>query len=140
MDRRTDSPAVRRQLAAVLRQQIDAGEYQPGDRLPSAEALAREHGCHKGTAHAALDILATEGLCIRIQRVGTVVAGEQPVRVEYLQGAAQIAARMPTADERRDLDIPPGVPLLTVTRQSEGSVEVEQFLADRTVLECGTTG
>lgn len=138
MDRRTDSPAVRRQLAALLRQQIEDGQYEPGDTLPSANALAKEHGVHTGTAHAALDILAAEGMVIRIQRVGTVVSGEQPVHVEYVEGAAQIAARMPTAEERRDMDIPSGVPLLTVTRQAEGEVEVAQFLADRTVLECGT--
>jgi DNA-binding GntR family transcriptional regulator len=135
MDRGMDAPALRRQLAAEIREGIDSGAWQPGDRLPSAAELADAHGCHKSTAHAALDVLAAEGRVIRIQRVGTVVTGDQPIRVEELPGPVQIAARMPSADERAQLDIPPGIPLLVAVRASEGRYITEQFLADRTVLE-----
>ena len=51
-----------RQVAEVLRQRIAAGEYQPGQRLPSISDLMGEFGVAALTARKALNLLVTEGL------------------------------------------------------------------------------
>jgi DNA-binding GntR family transcriptional regulator len=51
-----------RQIAAVLRDRIESGEYQPGQRLPSINALMQEYGVAHLTANKALRLLITEGL------------------------------------------------------------------------------
>lgn len=136
IDRREDTPALRRQLAAVLRAQIENGTYSPGDKLPSAGALAKEHGVSIDTAHAALNLLQQEGLVHRVQRVGSVVTGDAPVRTEHVQGPCRIRARMPTQPERTELEVPPGVPLIEIARPGEdGQYTVESHLGHVTELE-----
>jgi DNA-binding transcriptional MocR family regulator len=131
LDRGEDSPAIRRQLAAILREQIEEGLLQPGDPVPSAGVLAREHGVHPDTAKAAVAILANEGLVRTIPRHGAVVAGEDPVHVEPIEGPCLIRVRMPTGPERAAMDIPAGCPLILVEREGE----VTQHLGHTTVLE-----
>lgn len=54
-----------RRLAAVLRQRISRGEWQPGDRLPALDAMVEEFGVGRITVRHALDLLADEGLIAR---------------------------------------------------------------------------
>lgn len=51
-----------RQVAAILRARIEAGEYAPGHRLPSIADLVGEYGIARTTAGKALRLLVTEGL------------------------------------------------------------------------------
>ncbi|MFJ4673026.1 GntR family transcriptional regulator [Kitasatospora purpeofusca] len=55
-------PRSAEEIAADLRERITSGELQPGDRLPTMEALADEHGVARQTARQALTILKNEGL------------------------------------------------------------------------------
>jgi len=136
IDRREDTPALRRQLASVLREQIEDGTWTPGDRLPSAAALAQGHGVSIDTAHAALNILQAEGLVHRVQRVGTIVTGDAPVRIEHIEGPCRIRVRMPTQPERSVLEVPPGVPLIEIARPGkDGEPVVESHLGHVTELE-----
>ncbi|GAA2829414.1 hypothetical protein GCM10010441_62380 [Kitasatospora paracochleata] len=50
-----------RQIADELRQQILSGRLAPGDRVPSENELAAQHGVAGETARAALGVLAAEG-------------------------------------------------------------------------------
>jgi GntR family transcriptional regulator len=50
-----------RQLADLLRTQLRAGRYPPGQALPSAGALAAAHGISRPTVRQALAQLAAEG-------------------------------------------------------------------------------
>ena len=50
------------QLARILRGKIMAGELQPGDRIPSEEALATKYGLSRMTARKAISLLVDEGL------------------------------------------------------------------------------
>jgi len=53
---------VYRQLADLLREQIERGEYQPRTPLPSAKTLSQRHGIAMGTVNRAFDVLRDEGL------------------------------------------------------------------------------
>lgn len=50
------------QVADNLRQAIDAGEYLPGQRLPSGRDLAKRFGVALNTAQHAVELLKTEGI------------------------------------------------------------------------------
>ncbi|MGC0317283.1 GntR family transcriptional regulator [Kitasatospora acidiphila] len=52
------------QIAAELRQRIDSGELQPGDRLPTMDAITEQYSVSRQTARNALNILKNEGLVI----------------------------------------------------------------------------
>ena len=50
-------------IAADLRTKIEAGRWQPGDRLPTISALMDEYGVgSKNTVRAAVALLHNEGL------------------------------------------------------------------------------
>jgi DNA-binding GntR family transcriptional regulator len=51
-----------RQIAAILRGRIEAGEYAPGQRLPGIHDLMQEYGVAHLTANKALRVLVAEGL------------------------------------------------------------------------------
>jgi DNA-binding GntR family transcriptional regulator len=69
-----DSPvAPWRQLYALLKGQIEAGELAPGSRLPSIVDLAHTYGIATTTVRKALDRLKAEGLIVT-SPMGTYVA------------------------------------------------------------------
>jgi GntR family transcriptional regulator len=61
------------QIADHLRRQIEAGRYQPGDRLPSITALVAEYGTATETVRRALGLLRTDGLVETHSTRGTFV-------------------------------------------------------------------
>lgn len=74
-----DSPVpAYRQVAAVLRDRISSGQYQPGRRLPSVRGLVQEFGVAELTARKALRVLADEGLAQVSPGMGTYVREAPP--------------------------------------------------------------
>jgi GntR family transcriptional regulator len=67
----------------ILRK-IEAGEWSPGDRLPSEATLANEHDVSLGTVQRSLRILEAEGLVVRRHGSGTYVAAALPTQNEIL--------------------------------------------------------
>jgi DNA-binding GntR family transcriptional regulator len=63
-----------RQLAAILRAQIESGELAPGTQLPSVVALAGEYEISVPTARKAVSLLKAEGLITGVPGYGTFVA------------------------------------------------------------------
>ncbi len=53
---------VYRQLAEILRAQIERGEIPAGRPLPSIKTLAQEHGIARGSVERAVKILKDDGL------------------------------------------------------------------------------
>jgi len=53
------------QLAEYLRQEIDAGRFQPGDRLPSLNDLKEQFGANQHTVERAHTLLENDGLIRR---------------------------------------------------------------------------
>ena len=120
-----------KQLAELLRARVAAGEWPPGSLLPPAPRLRHEYGVGKATVQAAIGALRGEGLIGLERGIGIRVREPaEPVRVAVPRGA-QVSARMPTARERADLDVPEGVPVLVVTL---GGRVRGVYPADRTVL------
>jgi DNA-binding GntR family transcriptional regulator len=62
-----------------LRTRIDAGEWGPGERLPSETELAARYGVARMTIRQAVGALATEGNVVRQQGLGT-FAADRPTR------------------------------------------------------------
>jgi len=72
-----ESPRYRplyQQVYDFLVKQIAAGEWAPGQSLPSEQALAGRLNVSQGTVRKALDALATDSLIDRRQGKGTYVA------------------------------------------------------------------
>lgn len=53
---------VYRQLAAILRAQIESGELAPGRPVPSERTLTQRYGIAVGTVKKAVEVLRSEGL------------------------------------------------------------------------------
>jgi GntR family transcriptional regulator len=72
VDHDLPEPAYR-QLAAILRDQIAAGEWRTGP-LPSVKQLQQEHDVGRDTVLRAIEILRAEGLVFTVPRRGTYVS------------------------------------------------------------------
>lgn len=61
------------QLETVLREKLGAGNYRPGDLLPTDADLCRQYGVSKITVRQAMQRLRTDGLVVRARGRGTLV-------------------------------------------------------------------
>jgi DNA-binding transcriptional MocR family regulator len=119
------------QFADFLRKQIESGELAPGALLPSESALIQRYGISRPMARKAVAILRNEGLVTTEQGIGTKVR-EQPVEREplYLEPGAEAIARMPSENERVELELDFGVPVIEI--HMEGTTQLRS--ADDVVL------
>ncbi|MCM2251893.1 MAG: GntR family transcriptional regulator [Ramlibacter sp.] len=76
-----------RQIKALMLQSLEAGEWKPGEAIPSEMDLATRYRVSQGTVRKAVDELAAENLVVRRQGKGTFVAthAEQHVRYRFLK-------------------------------------------------------
>jgi len=75
----TFSPLYR-QIKELVLQSLDAGEWKPGEPIPSEVELSARFGVSQGTVRKAIDELAGENLLVRRQGKGTFVASHsEPV-------------------------------------------------------------
>lgn len=93
-------------IAATLRGEINAGQYGPGDRLPTEAALARRFGVNRHTVRHALSGLVEDGTITTRRGAGAFVSRpptDYPLgrRVRFHQNLAA-AGRLP---EKRFLHI-----------------------------------
>jgi len=70
-----------RQLADILRKDIDEGKYKPGERLPSMDDLSAMYTVNKVTVRRALADLSASGLIYSVPAQGTYVADQPRQRV-----------------------------------------------------------
>jgi DNA-binding GntR family transcriptional regulator len=61
-------------VAGALRERLDAGEWLPGEQVPSATELAAEYGVSRTTAARAVRVLAEEGRVTVVRNWGAFVA------------------------------------------------------------------
>lgn len=75
------------QIKELILQSLQAGEWKPGEAIPSEMDLAARFRVSQGTVRKAIDELAAENLVIRRQGKGTFVAthSEQQVRYRFLK-------------------------------------------------------
>ena len=75
------------QIKGLMLKFLQAGEWKPGEAIPSEVELAVRFRVSQGTVRKAIDDLATENLLMRRQGKGTFVAthAEQHVRYRFLK-------------------------------------------------------
>src|SRR3569832_1728838 len=75
------------QIKALILESLQAGEWKPGEAIPSEMDLAARFRVSQGTVRMAIDELAAEILVVRRQCKGTFVAthSEQQVRYRFLK-------------------------------------------------------
>jgi GntR family transcriptional regulator len=62
------------QIKGLLEKSLEAGEWRPGEAIPSETELAGRFGVSQGTVRKAIDALAGSNLVVRRQGKGTFVA------------------------------------------------------------------
>jgi len=62
------------QLANILRQQIDNGDFQPHDTIPSERLLEQHYKLSRPTIRQAVDLLSRQGYLYRVHGKGTFVS------------------------------------------------------------------
>ena len=110
------------QIKALILQSLQAGEWKPGEAIPSEMELAARFRVSQGTVRKAIDELAAENLVVRRQGKGTFVAthAEQHVRYRFLKLVPDSGDEGPA--QRTILDC----------RRGRASAEVARALALRT--------
>ena len=75
------------QIKGLILQSLQAGEWRPGEAIPSEMDLATRFRVSQGTVRKAIDELAAENLVVRRQGKGTFVSthAEQHVRYRFLR-------------------------------------------------------
>ncbi|MDW2779730.1 PLP-dependent aminotransferase family protein [Pseudomonas sp. BEA3.1] len=81
-----------RQLYDRVLAAVAAGTLSPGDRLPSARAMANELGVARGTVELAYSLLASEGYLLALGQKGTVINPE-------LQKPVSAATALPVSSQ-----------------------------------------
>jgi GntR family transcriptional regulator len=75
------------QIKGLILQSLQAGEWRPGEAIPSEMELAARYRVSQGTVRKAIDELSAENLVVRRQGKGTFVAthAEQGVQYRFLK-------------------------------------------------------
>jgi GntR family transcriptional regulator len=73
------------QIKAALEKSLEAGEWRPGEPIPSEAQLAGRFGVAQGTVRKAIDALAAENLVVRRQGKGTFVATHTEERASHFR-------------------------------------------------------
>jgi GntR family transcriptional regulator len=126
----SDRP-VHRQLADIIRADITAGRLKPGQALPSETRLMQQYELGRVAVRQALGVLRSEGLIVTVKREGSYVRPQVPVERVAVERASEVTARMPSPDERREMDIPEGVPVFVIKQPRKRD---RVLPADRTIL------
>jgi len=71
------------QIKVLILQSLQAGEWKPGEAIPSEMDLAARFRVSQGTVRKAIDELAAENLVVRRQGKGTFVATHAEQHVQY---------------------------------------------------------
>ncbi|MCM0035577.1 MAG: GntR family transcriptional regulator [Burkholderiaceae bacterium] len=119
------------QIKALLVKSLDAGEWKPGESIPSEIELAARFQVSQGTVRKAVDELAGQNILLRRQGKGTFVAThlEPRVRFRFLRLAPNEGAPEPAqskildcrriranAEIARALEIKSGEPVVAIRR------------------------
>ncbi len=71
------------QIKGLILQSLQAGEWRPGEAIPSEMELAARFRVSQGTVRKAIDELAADNLVVRRQGKGTFVATHAEQQVQY---------------------------------------------------------
>jgi GntR family transcriptional regulator len=132
----SDAPAfspLYQQIKALLLKGLEAGEWLPGQAIPSEVELAARFRVSQGTVRKAIDELATENVLVRRQGKGTFVAthAERATQFRFLRLLPDDGS--PPALQRRLLECrrmraPGEVARLLALAPGEAAVQVRRLL------------
>uniref|UniRef100_UPI0025F5A359 GntR family transcriptional regulator n=1 Tax=uncultured Xylophilus sp. TaxID=296832 RepID=UPI0025F5A359 len=71
------------QIKQLILQRLEAGDWKPGEAIPSEMELAARFRVSQGTVRKAIDELAADNLLVRRQGRGTFVATHSERHVQY---------------------------------------------------------
>lgn len=94
-----------RQIKALILQSLQAGEWKPGEAIPSEMELAARYRVSQGTVRKAIDEMAADNLVIRRQGKGTFVAthAEQQVQFRFLKLVPDLGTPGSEGPAQRDI-------------------------------------
>ncbi len=125
-----------RQIKTLMTRSLQAGEWRPGDAIPSELELAARFKVSQGTVRKAIDELATDNLLVRRQGKGTFVAthSEQQAQYRFLRLAADEGPAEPA--QRRFIDCrrlraPADVARAFGLKSGDAAVQVRRVLSFR---------
>lgn len=113
------------QIKGLILNSLRAGEWKPGEMIPSEMDLAVRFHVSQGTVRKAIDELAAENLLLRRQGKGTFVAthAEQQVQFRFLKLVPDSGTRGSEGPAQRDI---------IECKRSRATAEVARALALRT--------
>ncbi|MFZ9297250.1 MAG: GntR family transcriptional regulator [Hylemonella sp.] len=126
-----------RQIKGLILQSMQAGEWRPGEVIPSEMDLAARFRVSQGTVRKAIDELAAENLLLRRQGKGTFVATHSEQRVQYRflhlkpdsnEQAAQLPATREIIDCKR-LRAPASIARTLELRSGDSVLQVRRVLS-----------
>ena len=125
------------QIKILILQGLQAGEWKPGEAIPSEMELAARFRVSQGTVRKAIDELAAENLVVRRQGKGTFVAthSEQHVQYRFLKlmpDSGDLSAEGPaqrTILECKRLRAPADVARALALRSGDAVVQVRRILS-----------
>lgn len=94
-----------RQVYERFRGAIAEGTLKPGDRIPSARALAKDMGVARGTIEVAYSLLAAEGYIQARGQAGTIVAPD----LQQQAAAPAVVTPVEAADDEHGWPRPPRI-------------------------------
>ena len=121
------------QIKALLVQGLQAGDWQPGQAIPSEMELAARFKVSQGTVRKAIDEMATENMLVRRQGKGTFVAthAEQATQYRFLRLTADDGSAAPLQRrllECRRMRAPAEVARPLGLKSGEAAVQVRRLL------------
>src|ERR1700704_5787733 len=134
-----DAPAfspLYQQIKALITRSLQAGEWKPGEAIPSEMELAARFKVSQGTVRKAIDELATENLLVRRQGKGTFVAthAEQKVQFRFLRLApddGEAAGAQRRFIDCRRLRAPSDIARALELKSGDAVVQVRRVLSFR---------
>lgn len=122
------------QIKALIMRGLQAGEWKPGEAIPSELELAARFRVSQGTVRKAIDELAAENLLVRRQGKGTFVATHSEQKIQYRFLRLQPEGGEPVPMQRQFLDCrripaPADVARALALRAGEMAVEVRRTLS-----------
>jgi len=121
------------QIKGLLMRSLQAGEWKPGEAIPSEIELAARFKVSQGTVRKAIDELATENLVVRRQGKGTFVATHAEENIQYRFLRLTPDEGVPAGMQRRLLDCrrmrpPPDIARSLALKAGENAVELRRLL------------
>ena len=113
------------QIKGLILQNLQSGEWKPGESIPSEMELAARYRVSQGTVRKAIDELASEHLLVRRQGKGTFVATHAEDHVQY--------RFLKLVPDRGDLDSEgPAQREIVDCKRSRATADIARALALRT--------